>query len=39
MSEHPYGLLSLLPPLAAILLADHHAPRGVFVGSGVFLGA
>jgi Na+/H+ antiporter NhaC len=39
MPEHPYGLLSLLPPLAAILLAIT-TRRVVFsLGSGVFLGA
>jgi Na+/H+ antiporter NhaC len=39
MPEHPYGLLSLLPPLAAILLAIT-TRRVVFsLSSGVFLGA
>ncbi|MCH5375007.1 MAG: hypothetical protein JJ992_13605 [Planctomycetes bacterium] len=39
MSEHPYGLLSLLPPLAAIVLAI--ATRRVVPAlcTGVFLGA
>lgn len=39
MHEHPYGLLSLLPPVAAILLAIT-TRRVVFsLASGVFLGA
>ncbi len=39
MHEHPYGILSLLPPVAAILLAIT-TRRVVFsLASGVFLGA